>query len=439
MSNLEEDPPTLLTFLIRKPKSKRNTAAKTHTLPDQQSITVKKDLRQPHPLFSVSAESFAGLIAQYQSYRTSSEASTNASYEHLSYPSNPIGRLANQTSAEQVTIEADGERGEGRGGEGGPGPRIRGTPGLAVVPHTSDKQSIERARPRMAGRRDPPSAWTCKTCASLDRLVPFVAFPRSQIRFLFRPIASGPRGVGSVDGPCLRRLLDRDRSPGRLPGGGREAEIISRKTRKDLRFMTPSVLGLGFESGGSPSLLQCSARLGRLGSISHSDLSYRLAGPMQVLYAGNANISCCVSRPFLVVPFADNAAFACGESNPRYYIRPWCRGTQPFPVPFLSRALANCPIHDRDAHTLTLPPPNSNRAGASQLCTPASLASPSPDRRLVGIEPLQLLACFLQVLLGLHPHVEDGAILAAAYDLAVHAPLTPLALSPQPPEPHFEV
>ena len=54
----------------------------------------------------------------------------------------------------------------------------------------------------------------------------------------------------------------------------------------------------------------------------------------------------------------------------------------------------------------------------------------SPDGGLVEVEALELLAGVLDVLLGLHAHVEDGAVLATADDLAVHAALASLTLCP---------
>lgn len=67
------------------------------------------------------------------------------------------------------------------------------------------------------------------------------------------------------------------------------------------------------------------------------------------------------------------------------------------------------------------------------------LATRLPDSRLIKIKPMQLLIPVLQVLLGFHSHVKDRAVLAAADHLAVHAPLAPLALRPQPAESHLQV
>lgn len=62
--------------------------------------------------------------------------------------------------------------------------------------------------------------------------------------------------------------------------------------------------------------------------------------------------------------------------------------------------------------------------------------SPSPS---IIIKPTQLLPRILHILLRLHPHVEDRAILTAADDLAMHTALTPLTLGPQPAESDFQL
>src|SRR5690554_3569685 len=62
-----------------------------------------------------------------------------------------------------------------------------------------------------------------------------------------------------------------------------------------------------------------------------------------------------------------------------------------------------------------------------------------PYSRLIKVKPRQLLIPILQILLGLHAHVEDGTVLAAADDLAVHAALAALALRPQAAEAHLEI
>ncbi len=52
----------------------------------------------------------------------------------------------------------------------------------------------------------------------------------------------------------------------------------------------------------------------------------------------------------------------------------------------------------------------------------------------IPVKPLQLLACVLHILSHLHSHVKNGTVPTGADDLIVHAPLTPLALRPQPRE-----
>lgn len=62
-----------------------------------------------------------------------------------------------------------------------------------------------------------------------------------------------------------------------------------------------------------------------------------------------------------------------------------------------------------------------------------------PNGGVQVIEPAQLPAGILDILLGLHAHVEDGAILAGADDLLVHGALAALALGPQPAEADLEL
>ena len=63
--------------------------------------------------------------------------------------------------------------------------------------------------------------------------------------------------------------------------------------------------------------------------------------------------------------------------------------------------------------------------------------SPSPQA-LVIIEPFNLPPGILDILLGLHPHVEDRTVAARADDLVVHAALAALALGPQAGEADLE-
>jgi hypothetical protein len=58
---------------------------------------------------------------------------------------------------------------------------------------------------------------------------------------------------------------------------------------------------------------------------------------------------------------------------------------------------------------------------------------------LIQIKPLQLVLTILQILPRLHAHVEDGAILITADDLAVNSALAPLTLRPQPSEAYLHL
>lgn len=62
-----------------------------------------------------------------------------------------------------------------------------------------------------------------------------------------------------------------------------------------------------------------------------------------------------------------------------------------------------------------------------------------PSGPSVEIKPRQLLARVLNVLLSLHAHVEDGAVLAGANDFVVQATLAALALGPEAAEAHLEL
>lgn len=94
-------------------------------------------------------------------------------------------------------------------------------------------------------------------------------------------------------------------------------------------------------------------------------------------------------------------------------------------------------IHEQPAshprpHTRTYSPHKCLRSQPplqSQM-TPSHL----PSSASVEIEPRQLLPRILDVFLRLHAHVEDRAILAAANDFAMHAPLAALTLGPQASE-----
>lgn len=46
------------------------------------------------------------------------------------------------------------------------------------------------------------------------------------------------------------------------------------------------------------------------------------------------------------------------------------------------------------------------------------------------VKPREVLARIFDILLRLHPHVEDRTIPATANDFAMHAPLAPLTLGP---------
>ena len=62
-----------------------------------------------------------------------------------------------------------------------------------------------------------------------------------------------------------------------------------------------------------------------------------------------------------------------------------------------------------------------------------------PSSPRIKVKSSQLLARIFDILLRLHAHVEDGAILARANDLVVQTALAPLTLRPQPAETNLEL